>query len=216
MQFKDYYSILELAPSASTADIKKAYRRLALLHHPDKNNNDAESAALFAEVKEAYEVLMDPAKKEYYLQQRWYRQSTGSRKSQAVVTPANMLKEALELERYVSRLDVFRMDKGGLRDYILELISEDTIGKLHAFHDPAAMTQIQSVILQACKVLPFDYAAPVAKRLELLGKDAPEAKEALARFMQQHRNKHLREKYTILFIIIITLLLCGIIFFAGR
>lgn len=63
MHLKDYYKLLELEPSATLPEIKKAYRRLALLHHPDKTGNDPYSAAQFSDIKEAYEVLTNPTKK---------------------------------------------------------------------------------------------------------------------------------------------------------
>lgn len=60
----DYYKVLELNRSASQADIKKAYRRLALKWHPDKNpDNQDEATKKFKEISEAYEVLSDEKKK---------------------------------------------------------------------------------------------------------------------------------------------------------
>ncbi|RNA26801.1 dnaJ -like protein, partial [Brachionus plicatilis] len=57
---KSYYEILELDSSASESDIKKAYRRLALRWHPDKNQNNPKEAEMrFKEISEAYEVLSD-------------------------------------------------------------------------------------------------------------------------------------------------------------
>ncbi len=135
MHLKDYYSILELEPSATLVEIKKAYRKLALQFHPDKNNNDPYAAAQFTEIKEAYEVLTNPSKKEYYLQQRWYDQSIGKRKKQDVITPVTILLQSLELERYVSTLDVFRMDKEGLKQYILGLLPDSTIEQLKKFNE---------------------------------------------------------------------------------
>ena len=79
MQLKDYYSILELHPSATRDEIKKAYRRLAHQYHPDKKNNDPYAAAQFSNIKEAYEILSNPVKKDQYLQQRWYTQSIGKK-----------------------------------------------------------------------------------------------------------------------------------------
>ncbi len=79
MQLKDYYTILELSPSASAGEIKKAYRRLAHQYHPDKKNNDPYAAAQFATIKEAYETLSNPSRKDHYLQQRWYAQSIGKK-----------------------------------------------------------------------------------------------------------------------------------------
>jgi molecular chaperone DnaJ len=66
MSKRDYYQVLELTRSASEAEIKKAYRRLAMKHHPDRNPNDHEAEGKFKEAKEAYEVLSDPQKRAAY------------------------------------------------------------------------------------------------------------------------------------------------------
>ncbi|KAI8389219.1 hypothetical protein BD560DRAFT_343989 [Blakeslea trispora] len=65
-QRKDYYKILGLSKSASENEIKKAYRKLALQYHPDKNAGDAKAEARFKEVGEAYAVLSDSEKKARY------------------------------------------------------------------------------------------------------------------------------------------------------
>jgi molecular chaperone DnaJ len=72
MNFRDHYAILGILPSASQEEIKKAYRLLALQYHPDKTGGDPYAAVQFEAIKEAYEVLTNPRKKELYLQQRWY------------------------------------------------------------------------------------------------------------------------------------------------
>lgn len=66
MSKRDYYEVLGVERNASEADLKKAYRRLAMKHHPDRNPDDQDSEALFKEAKEAYEVLSDPRKRTAY------------------------------------------------------------------------------------------------------------------------------------------------------
>ncbi|HHW7568585.1 TPA: molecular chaperone DnaJ [Mannheimia haemolytica] len=66
MAKKDYYEVLGLSKGASEKDIKRAYKRLAAKHHPDKNQGSKESEEKFKEITEAYEVLTDSEKKAMY------------------------------------------------------------------------------------------------------------------------------------------------------
>jgi len=66
MDFIDYYKILELPKTASEADIKSAYRKLARKYHPDLNPNNKEAEKKFKEINEANEVLSDPEKRKKY------------------------------------------------------------------------------------------------------------------------------------------------------
>jgi molecular chaperone DnaJ len=63
---RDYYEVLGLGRDASTADVKRAFRALALKHHPDRNPDDLEAERRFKEAVEAYEVLSDPEKRRRY------------------------------------------------------------------------------------------------------------------------------------------------------
>ena len=66
MAKRDYYEVLGVERGASEADLKKAYRRLAMKHHPDRNPDSKESEELFKEANEAYEVLSDTSKRAAY------------------------------------------------------------------------------------------------------------------------------------------------------
>ena len=66
MEFKDYYTTLGVAKTASEKEIKQAFRKLARKHHPDVNPGDKAAEAKFKEINEAYEVLGDPAKRKKY------------------------------------------------------------------------------------------------------------------------------------------------------
>ena len=66
MAKRDYYEVLGVERSADEAALKKAYRRLAMKHHPDRNPGDADAEANFKEAKEAYEVLSDSDKRAAY------------------------------------------------------------------------------------------------------------------------------------------------------
>ncbi len=66
MSKRDYYKVLDVPKNATEAEIKKAYRRLAMKFHPDRNPDDADSGEKFKEAKEAYEVLTEPQKRAIY------------------------------------------------------------------------------------------------------------------------------------------------------
>jgi len=66
MKYKDYYALLEVKRNATSDEIKKAYRHLAKMYHPDSNIGDAEAEEKIKEINEAYEVLSDEKKKKKY------------------------------------------------------------------------------------------------------------------------------------------------------
>ena len=216
MDIKDYYKILGVGPSATLAEVKKAYRKLAKQYHPDTNNHGEEYATIyFAEIKEAYEVLTNPAKKEYYLQQRWYNQSIGKRKTQDVITPEVMLKQVFELEKYVSRLDHFRMDKQGLHDYISALITDPAVEKLNAFNDLAVNEVIVNTLLHCLKPLPLHLVLSLNKQIQKINVSS-EAADKTQAFVDNLQKMHKREKLKLWVILFIVLILCLLIFFFGK
>ena len=213
---KDYYSILQIPPHATIPEIKQAYRRLALLYHPDKNSGDPYATAQFNEVKEAYEVLTNPAKKDIYLQERWYNQSINRRRTGEAVTPVSILKLSLEMEKYVSKLDVHRMNKKSLSQYIDELISPETVQILKQFNDGGINAEIIKNILKALKPLPLKCTEPLLARLETLAGDDAEMLQKTKSFLKDHEKRFLWQKYKTVLMLLFTILICLLIYLAGR
>ena len=63
---RDYYEVLGVGKDADAKEIKKAYRKLAMKYHPDKNPGDKDAEEKFKEINEAYEVLSDEEKRSTY------------------------------------------------------------------------------------------------------------------------------------------------------
>jgi molecular chaperone DnaJ len=75
---RDYYQVLGVAETATTDEIKKAFRRLAKQHHPDRNPNNPQSSERFKEINEAHDVLSDADKRKKYDQLRRYGAFAGT------------------------------------------------------------------------------------------------------------------------------------------
>ncbi len=213
MQLKNYYEILGVEPSATLPEIRKAYRRLAMQHHPDKNTGNANAAAHFTEIKEAYEVLTDPTKKEYYLQQRWYLQSMGKKNTGGILTPVVLLKQVLDLERYLSRLDIHRMDREGLFQHMIELLSDSTIAKLNQFKEPDINKEITRALLRCLDYLGFERLQSIQQQL-LKIENEPASIDSVNTYVIHREKKFRREKYTI-WLVIIAVLAISLLIFLG-
>lgn len=216
MQLKDYYSILELPASASGDEIKKAYRRLAHQYHPDKKNNDPYAAAQFSDIKEAYEILSNPAKKDYYLQQRWFAQSIGKKIKKESITPITILKQMLELDRYASKLDVHRTNHEDLFNQIVSILSDENIDILNSFNDRQIKKEIILLALKGGNTLSYHYAIPLTERLKRLTTTEESFNKQFDQFILQHKQTNYWEKKKIWVVLFIVLLICLVIFFGGK
>lgn len=212
MQLKDYYKLLELPPSADPDDIKKAYRRLAHQYHPDKNGDDKYALTRFAAIKEAYETLSNPQKKEEYLQQRWYAQSTGKWKHRETVTPDSILTQLIELERFLYRADIHRLDKVSLTGQLRGILSDEAIEVLNSFNEVHINDRIISDALTCCGYLSYELNAPLLKKLERI-----QASENMISSIDRFRKSSLRasgsEKRQFIFVLLAVLAVCALIYF---
>jgi curved DNA-binding protein CbpA len=214
---KDYYRILEVGPQATPVEIKKSFRRLAMLYHPDKHNEDKIAGAHYREIQEAYDTLTDPYKKEAYLQQRWYEQSMGRKMTgSAPLTSSTILRDAISLEKYISTLDPFRIDQEGLMLYIEQLISDDAVQIIRTENEPEMQSNIASILLKSGKGFDLPHAERLVQLLEkLLPKADPKLIEC--QFYLAGKKKQADwDRWKIPTILIVTVLLCLLIYLASK
>lgn len=213
MQIKNYYTILGIEPTASIEDIKKAYRKLALQHHPDINNND-DAHSSFAEINEAYEILTDPIKKKKYL--KLQNNFFNRQKKQKELTVFDVLEQSIKIERQVVQQDEFRMDKLKLREQILGVLAVENVQMLIQHNDENANQAIIQLLLKAAKPLPKDDALEVASKLMEIAGQNVSAQHQINKFKENAKKKHFWDRFSVVAILIVTILLCLLIFLASQ
>jgi curved DNA-binding protein CbpA len=215
MLLKDYYAILELQPPATQTQIKKAYRRLAHIYHPDKNQVDPYARARFADIKEAYEILTHPERREQYLQQRWYNSSMGKKTTATTANPVTLLKELLALERQLAKADEYRMDREGLSAHLLSLFGTEPIALLNQFGDKAINFEIVAIALRCARLLPYAKSLELAERLKTVAGNEP-MDGMITHFIRSRRNKKRYDGLRIPLLLILVALICLLIYFSAN
>lgn len=216
MQVKDYYAILQLPPTATPTEIKKAYRSLAMQYHPDKTKNDPYAVAQFNEIKEAYEILLHPEKKEAYLQERWLYQFSNRKFDQTATTPPELLKQCIALNRDIAMEDRYRMNHAAYAKKIAALLAAENIAMLQHFDDAAIRTQIFRILLAATQKIPLSLLPPLIKQFEQLAAENHILHQEASRLLRKRKQARMLEKYEWLWVVLLTLLICWIIFASVR
>ncbi|MET0636844.1 MAG: J domain-containing protein [Chitinophagaceae bacterium] len=215
MELKDYYQILELPPSATPEEIKRSYRRMAQVYHPDKSADDPYAAAQFAVVKEAYEVLTDPTRRNLYLQERWLAKSSGKIKPVQALNPVTFLKQMLEKERTLSRLDNHRVDRHGLMDELMLLFSGEVIVMLNQFGDRAINSEIVRLAILSAQRLSYQNQQLFFRHLEKIGLE-----ENQLRYLRQNLRQSIIsqrwDRAKIWLLLLAVTAICILIFMVGR
>jgi molecular chaperone DnaJ len=212
MQIKDYYTTLEITPLATALQIKKAFRRLALLHHPDKNLGNAVSAALFREIQEAYEVLSDPQKRETYNYKRWYNRTIKEDFVKEALTPADILNECIRLNRYLQSVNALRVDYDGLSLHIRSILSNKNIAILLEYNAAEVNTSIVQKMIIPAAILPFRYIESIATLLFRIAGSNEMLTAEIAIFVVRQKQKESWNKYKPVLVLAITLVICWVIY----
>ncbi|UCH07402.1 MAG: J domain-containing protein [Deltaproteobacteria bacterium] len=171
MSGKDYYKILGLNKSASADEIKKAYRKLAMQYHPDRNKGDKAAESKFKEISEAYAVLSDAEKRKQYdmfgsegFQQRYSQEDIfssfdfsdifrefgfgnfgGGKRGRGSSIFNNIFSGAGQGQRYRTKGDPFTSFYGGHGDRTRSLKGQDLVYELAVHLEDIAKTQEKAI-----------------------------------------------------------------------
>lgn len=220
---KDYYNILGVPPTAPQAEIKKAYRLLAIKYHPDKNNGDAASEERFKEISEAYIIIGDAAKRNAYdFTKGHHKNYYGQNPASGAATPATYLilfksikNKVLNSGGYVNGAVLFKV--------IDDILTDDTINFLLYTGQVNTNNLIIDDILVCGVFLAGDLKSALHKKLLRLSDGDPQFPIKLAQLSAKSDNVLLKPEpqnnettnaAAIILFIALLLLLTAIIFYA--
>ncbi len=205
---KDFYKTLEVPKHASQEEIKKSYRRLVLIYHPDKTFGNKESEIKFKEVQEAYDVLGDVNKRLTYdnlLKQQFEKAQANSNTQRNNASDSTGPKEQLtpnliltlfqELRRTVAVVEKKRIKQTALFGRLNELLSQSIIGFLLTIGDREINTKIINEALQCCRPLDTEYVQKLMPKLATLAGADNTKIQAIHKFEKQHKIRNYLHKY---------------------
>jgi len=215
MIVKDYYKILEVKSTATTGDIKKSYRKLAMKYHPDKNQGDALSSAVFSDVAEAYEILSDPVKRQQYN----YNNYNIYNANYANYTPVGKesIKAAVDkLTKAVASSDIFRVNRDAVYFSIMQILSENNIQFLREDSDALFKKQVIEQLLVCSKPLTIAYIKKISDILLNIAASDLQMQNDIYTFIKKATRQNNWNTYKIVVAVATALALCLLIFLLSR
>ncbi|MFT4019376.1 MAG: J domain-containing protein [Agriterribacter sp.] len=213
MSFKNYYAVLGVAPNATQDDIKKNFRKLALLYHPDKNAENEFAAIRFREIQEAYEILGDAEKRMIY-NRVWRDHYPKANIAVAEETsPESILLKCRKLQQDIREMDAFRINLRYVQAELNKILSDNTIALLVFHNDNNINKNIIDHILEICAVLPNKNLPAIQKSLNKLAGNRQEEILIIQQKIKQLTYKNLWQQYYPLLAFIIAAVVCAAIYF---
>lgn len=206
---KDLYSILECSPSDDQAEIKKKYRKLAQKYHPDKNPNDKYAELRFVEIKEAYEILISPKKKEIWLQERWLHQVMNKTNfEKQPLTPHLILFNILQWEKELYHSDRFRLNDFQCENKLEIFLSNEYIDRIHYFNETEITNQILIHLIRVLQWLPPSMTEKYKENIFKLVQNNPEQTIMLQELIQRKKWEKIWFLWKIPVILLFTVMIC--------
>lgn len=207
IRLKDYYRTLNVSPNATSVEIRKVFRQLALKYHPDRNPESPFAAGHFIEIKEAYHVLGDEQRRGRYDEERWLLGMNGRRPANGKLSAEWVREEAAKLKRHIEQIDTYRMNHDALQQYVLLLLSD---AHLSVVENSRLLPEVVKDTLSAVTRLKMPLLPPVVTRLRTLAGNDDALQAAIQALWQERKKREQREKtfnalmvfFVLLFIVI--------------
>jgi molecular chaperone DnaJ len=210
---QNHYELLGVSLNATTAEIRKAYRRLALVHHPDTAAT-ADAAKRFMAIAEACRILSNPYERRVYDRLLATRQYVAPEPPET--TPQRLLEIAEELNASLRTMNRQTVVADRLEAYILLILNDEHLDILEKADDDAATAGLIAQILLATNHLHEERIGEINRRLLRLSKNFPELAKEIEQSHAKHSAAMLRKKWTPIAAVAVTILLCLFMYWYGR
>jgi molecular chaperone DnaJ len=208
MPQKNYYQLLRVSPHATAQEIKAAYRKLAFQYHPDRNQGNALTEGVLKEINEAYSVLSNPEKRKFYNASIAVSSYSPRHKRQAPVTSGTILQDANKLKTFVEKSNVLNINQDLVFRKVQVLLSEHHLNILMLENNKQLIQQFIQKILICLLPLTSVSIQPFLAPLKKLAFGDETMLQEIQAFYQQKKGEAFWQRYKLVAVLIITLLLC--------
>lgn len=212
---RNYYQVLQVSPAAGRDEIRKAYHRLAMRYHPDRNPDIPPEQ--FAAVREAYALLSDPAKRAEYDYQQYLVTGTPKNDKSYAVSPAEVLSSWEQLRQEWKYPDPFRINSHLLYFQLRDFLSDNHTNLLSQLHpaDPALLNCIQGLLHLSSFLEPAAYRQITGRICEWL-REQPALLSIVLNHQRSAKAHFFWERYKAWIALGITILFCLLLILSGK
>jgi hypothetical protein len=214
---EDYYKILEVSDTATQADIKKSYRRLAMKYHPDKNFESKVAELKFKIIQEAYHTLSNHKRRQQYNHIQ-YDQKHGLNKKPTYTFNSTdaILKKILQLKNKVQLMDPHRLNTDALFSSIQKILSPANIRVITSSTDEKITTKIIDEVLHVSTFLQYQQAKQIYIQLATIANTDNALHEKIYSFQKQQKLNSRWDSYHPFVAIISAIIFCLLIYLISR
>lgn len=211
---KNLYQVLDIPVNASLSEIKKAYRKLALVFHPDKHPDPQIAIPKFNEIKEAYQVLVNPSSRRNY-DREFHFQKYQDKEMPLASDADEVLQLTKELWAKLKNQDPFRLDQDLLHFQLNQLLCSHNIRLLNNKGNALLDQEIIQYLMDCCMVLPLDQKKGVAQSWLLIARDNPTIIASIQTYLKHAQIWTIWDNYKLHFAIGLALFICMGIYLLG-
>jgi len=211
----DYYAVLNLPQHATVEEIRRAYRKKVMDCHPDLFPDNPEKLRLFDTVKEAYETLTHPQKKQIYLQERWRRKAGGLSVEGTVFSSVEYLKQCLALNQQLAAMDAYRISEQQIFMQLNSLLTAEKMASLKDTKDSSLVRSVAEALMPCMRFLSFHPFLKISDLLMQLAGNDQLMKQKISRMIADKKREYRQSIWKVPLIILITLILWLLMYFSN-